>query len=66
MLYTVHTSFEARDNETDLLWHWRKTEKIEAPDKFTAKAIAWHHIIDSGEFSFITFVRQSARASRRK
>lgn len=66
MLYTVHTSFEARDNETGYLRRWSKTEKIEAPDRFTAKAIAWHHIIDSGEYSFFTFGSQNARASSRK
>lgn len=37
MLYTVHTSFEARDNETGFMRRWNNTEKIEAPDKFTAK-----------------------------
>lgn len=66
MLYTVHTSFEARDNETGLLRRWCNTEKIEAPDKLTAKAIAWHHIIDSGEYSFVTIDSQNARASSRK
>lgn len=66
MLYTVHTSFTACDNETGLSRRWCKTEKIEAPDKDTAKDIALCNIIDSGEYSFITFDRQSARASKRK
>lgn len=66
MLYTVHTSFEARDNETGCHRRWCKTEKIEAPDKDTAKDIALCNIIDSGEYSFITFQSQNARASSRK
>lgn len=66
MLYTVHTSFTARDEETGLHRRWCKTEKIEATDKDTAKYIAWKNILDGGEFSFITFDSQSARASRRK
>lgn len=66
MLYTVYTSFRARDNETGYLRLWCKTEKIEAPDKLTAKAIAWERVIDSGEYSFITFDRQNARVSSRK
>ena len=66
MLYTFHTSFEALDNETGFMRRWSNTEKIEAPDKFTAKTIAWHHIIDSGEYSFVTIDSQNARASSRK
>lgn len=66
MLYTVHTSFEARDNETGYIRGYSVTEKIEAPDKLTAKTIAWRHIADSGEYSFVTFKVQNARASSRK
>lgn len=66
MLYTVHTSFEARDNETGFTRRWSNKEKIEAPDKLTAKAIAWHHIVDSGEYSFVVYGSQNARASSRK
>lgn len=66
MLYTVHTSFEARDNETGIIRRWSNTEKIEAPDKLTAKAIAWNHIIDGGEYSFVTYGSQNARQSSRK
>ncbi len=66
MLYTVHTSFEARDNETGYLRRWSKTEKIEAPDKLTAKTIAWHRIVDGDEYSFVTLESQNARASSRK
>lgn len=55
MLYTVHTSFDARDPETGYMRGWSVKEKIEAPDKLTAKTIAWRHIADSGEYSFVTF-----------
>lgn len=44
MLYTVHTSFDARDDETGQFRGWSQTEKIEANDKIAAKAIAWRHI----------------------
>ena len=66
MLYTVHTSFSARDPETGYMRGYSVTEKIEAPDKLTAKTIAWRHISDSDEFSFITFKAQNARVSSRK
>nr|DAM07786.1 MAG TPA: hypothetical protein [Caudoviricetes sp.] len=66
MLYTVHTSFEARDNETGFMRRWSNTEKIEAPDKLAAKTIAWRHIAESGEYSFVTYGSQNARASSRK
>lgn len=65
MLYTVHTSFTACDNETGLSRRWCKTEKIEAPDKLMAKALARHRISESDEYSFVTFERQNARASGR-
>lgn len=66
MLYTVHTSFDARDPETGYMRGYSVTEKIEAPDKLTAKTIAWRHISDSDEYSFLTFKAQNARASSRK
>ena len=66
MLYTVHTSFSARDNETGYSRNWSNTEKIEAPDKLTAKAIAWENIIDSGEYSCDILRSQNARASCRE
>lgn len=66
MLYTVHTSFDARDPETGYMRGWSVKEKIEAPDKLTAKTIAWRHIADSGEYSFVTFKAQSARVSSRE
>ena len=66
MLYTVHTSFDARDPETGYMRGYSVTEKIEAPDKLTAKTIAWRHISDSDEYSFLTFKAQNARVSSRK
>lgn len=66
MLYTVHTSFSARDPETGYIRGYSVTEKIDAPDKFTAKTLAWHHIVDGGEYSFVTLKAQNARASSRE
>ena len=66
MLYTVHTSFDARDDETGYMRGYSVTEKIEAPDKLTAKTIAWRHISDSDEYSFLTFKAQNARVTSRK
>lgn len=66
MLYTVHTSFDARDDETGQFRGWSQTEKIEANDKIAAKAIAWRHIVDGGEYSFVTLKAQNARVSSRK
>lgn len=66
MLYTVHTSFDARDPETGYIRGWSIKEKIEAEDRLEAKIIAWHHIVDSGEYSFLTLKAQNARASSRK
>ena len=66
MLYTVHTSFSARDPETGYMRGYSVTEKIDAPDKLTAKTIAWRRISDSDEYSFITFKAQNARVSSRK
>lgn len=65
MLYTVFTSFRARDNETGYIRLMHITEKIEAPDKLMAKALARHRISESDEYSFITFELQTARASGR-
>lgn len=66
MLYTVHTSFDARDDETGQFRGWSQTEKIEANDKIAAKAIAWRHIVGSGEYSRLVLKAQSARVSSRK
>ena len=67
MLYTVHTSFSARDPETGYIRGYSVTEKIDAPDKFTAKTLAWYHIVDGGEYSsFAKLKAQNARVSSRK
>ena len=50
MLYTVHTSFSALHTETGYIRGYSVTEKIDAPDKFTAKTLAWHHIVCGGEY----------------
>ncbi len=42
------------------------TEKIEAPDKLTAKTIAWRRIVCGGEYRFVTFKAQNARVASRK
>lgn len=66
MLYTVHTSFSALHTETGYIRGYSVTEKIDAPDKFTAKTLAWFHIVCGGEYSFVTLKAQNARASSRK
>lgn len=66
MLYTVHTSFDARDDETGQFRGWSQTEKIEANDKIAAKAIAWRHIVGSGEYSRLVLKAQNSRVSSRK
>lgn len=66
MLYTVHTDFTARDPETGLLRRMCRTVKIDAVDKDAAKYAAWLQISESGEYKFLTFEGQNARASRRK
>lgn len=66
MLYTVHTSFDARDDETGQFRGWSQTEKIEANDKIAAKAIAWRHIVGSGEYSRLVLKAQSARVTSRE
>lgn len=65
MLYTVHTSFTARDEDNGFLRRYCQTDKIEAPDKDAAKFIAWKQIRDSGEYKFLTFDSQNARASHK-
>ena len=66
MLYTVHTSFDVRDDETGQFRGWSRTERIEANDKIAAKIIAWRHIVGSGEYSRLVLKAQNARASSRK
>lgn len=65
MLYTVHTSFHAKDNETGYVRNWSSKDKIEAPDKETAKHKAWEAILESEEYSNLTLRSQNARASKR-
>ena len=65
MLYTVHTSFHAKDNETGYVRNWSSKDKIEAPDKETAKRAVWEAILNSDEYSDLTLNSQNARASRR-
>lgn len=66
MLYTVHTSFTARDDESGFLRGYSQTDRIDAADKDQAKYVAWKQILESGEYSFLTLKSQNARASHRK
>ena len=66
MLYTVHTSFTARDKETGFIRRYCQTDKIEAPDKETAKMSAWLKIQNDKDNEFVTFDGSSARLSHRK
>lgn len=66
MLYTVHTNFTARDENTGLSRLFARTDRIEADDKLEAKSIAWKTILDSGDYAFLTYESQNARLSHRK
>ena len=66
MLYTVHTNFTVRDKETGFIRRYSKTDKIEAPDKDTAKMSAWLEIQNDKNNEFVTFEGSSARPSHRK
>ena len=66
MLYTVHTSFTTRDKETGFIRRYCQTDKIEAPDKETAKMSAWLKIQNDKDNEFATFDGSSARLSHRK
>ena len=66
MLYTVHTSYTKRDEETGFIRRFCQTDKIEAPDKETAKMDAWLKIANDKNNKFITFEGSNARASHRK
>lgn len=66
MLYTVHTSFTARDKETGLIRRYCQTDKIEAPDKDTAKMSAWLKIQNDKNNEAVTLDGASARLSKRK
>lgn len=65
MLYTVHTTFAARDEDSGFLRRYCQTDRIDAEDKGQAKYVAWKRILESGEYSFLTFESQNARASHR-
>ena len=66
MLYTVHTNFTVRDKETGLIHRYCQTDKIEAPDKDTAKMSAWLKIQNEENNEFVTFEGSNARLSNRK
>ena len=66
MLYTVHTRFTARDKETGFIRRYSQTDKIEAPDKDTAKMSAWLKIQNDKNNEFVTFDGSNARLSHRK
>ena len=66
MLYTVHTNFTAIDKETGLIRLYCQTDKIEAPDKDTAKMSAWLKIQNDKNNEFVTFEGSNARLSHRK
>ena len=74
MLYTVHTTFKAKDNTTGRITKFCASEKIEALDKDSAKCIAWKMILEDiarkmmlkgEEISFVTLESQSARACKK-
>ena len=66
MLYTVHTNFTARDKETGFIRRYCRTDKIEAPDKDTAKMSALLKIKNDKNNEFVTFEGSNARLSNRK
>ena len=66
MLYTVRTSVSARDKETGLIRRYCQSDKIEAPDKDTAKMSAWLKIQNDKNNEFVTFEGSNARLSNRK
>ena len=64
MLYTVHTSYKEFDDYVGRLRLFCNTEKIDAPDPETAKAIAWKRVIIDNPNRVLD--KQSARKSHRK
>ena len=64
MLYTVHTSYKEFDDYLRGLRPCCRTEKIDAPDPETAKAIAWKRVITDDPNRVLD--KQSARKSHRK
>lgn len=65
MLYTVHTTYRVFDAHTGTLRLFCQTDKVDCPDKETAKRICWQRILDEDPYSTV-FVDQSARKSRMK
>lgn len=65
MLYTVHTSYRAFDIEAGRVQNFCQTDRVDCPDKETAKTYCWQHILDDYNGNAY-FVSQSARASSRK
>lgn len=64
MSYTVHTSYKEFDNYLGGLRLCCRTEKIDAPDPETAKAIAWKRALTENPNRVLD--KQSARKSHNK
>ena len=64
MSYTVHTSYKEFDNYLGGLRLCCRTEKIDAPDSETAKAIAWKRALTENPNRVLD--KQSARKSHNK
>ena len=65
MSYTIHTSYREFDDHFGVgLRLFCRTEKIDAIDPETAKAIAWERAIDENPNRIL--VKQSARKSHRR
>lgn len=64
MLYTVHTSYKEFDDYVGGLRLCCRTEKIDAPDPETAKAIAWKRALTENPNRILD--KQSVRKSHRK
>lgn len=64
MLYTIHTSYKEFDDYLGGLRLCCRTEKIDAPDPETAKAIAWKRALTENPNRILD--EQSARKSHRR
>lgn len=64
MSYTVHTSYREFDDYVGGLRLCCRTEKIDAMDPETAKAIAWEHVLTENPDRVLD--KQSARKSHRR
>ena len=65
MLYTVHTSYRVFDAHTGHVRGFSQTDKVDCPDKETAKTYCWKRILDEYQ-GYCDFVAQNARATTRK